>query len=64
MAAEPERPGRRDVPIVIAPARYVLLPLAEAITGYTVEGHGAKDGARRLARGQGLAAGAGWSRHD
>lgn len=37
MAAEPERPGRRDVPIVIAPARYVRLSLAEALTGYTVK---------------------------
>jgi hypothetical protein len=24
-------------PIVVAPAKYVLLPLAEAITGYTVK---------------------------
>ncbi len=26
-----------EKPIVVAPAKYVLLPLAEAITGYTVK---------------------------
>ncbi|MFC4309083.1 excisionase [Steroidobacter flavus] len=40
MGAEPERPasfGTSDASIFIAPARYVLLPLAEALTGYTVK---------------------------
>jgi hypothetical protein len=26
-----------DTPVVVAPARYVLLPVANAITGYSVK---------------------------
>lgn len=28
--------NERNPPVVVAPARYVLLPLAQAITGYSV----------------------------
>ena len=37
MAANPERRGYGDEPTLIAPARYVRLPLAAALTGYTVK---------------------------
>lgn len=40
MDADPERPAtsrRSDAPIFVAPARYVRLPLAEALTGYSVK---------------------------
>jgi len=37
MAADAVRPGVSKAPIIIAPARYVRLSLAEALTGYTVK---------------------------
>jgi hypothetical protein len=41
---------------IVAPARYVLLPLANAMTGYSVKAMQRKNRTRRLARGEGMEA--------
>jgi hypothetical protein len=37
MNLEIARPGKSEAPIVVATARYVLLPLANLLTGYSVK---------------------------